>query len=55
MNRGIIRPALTLWDEMCRGRWLYSSLSLMALSVLILQCAAVPQATSPCDHIHPYP
>ena len=51
MNRGIIGLALTLWDEMCRGRWLYIALWLTALSVLILQCAAMPQATSPCDNI----
>jgi hypothetical protein len=51
MNRGMIRLALTLWDAMCRGRWLDSFLSLTALSVLMLQCAVVPQATSPCDNI----
>jgi hypothetical protein len=52
MHRGMIRIALTLWDARWRGQWLYSLLALTALSVLTLQCAAVPHAASPCDTIH---
>jgi hypothetical protein len=36
---------------MCRGQWLYVFLLLTALSILVLQCATVPQAASPCNTI----